>query len=139
MSASAFNVMSTEKGELDLEASPHSQEFQKLVFAQKEVIMDRMRGNVAKSIDIAITSDTKKPVYEWRYTCCDEELVIHEGLLDLQIPSDFEGHDLSDIGVHKDQKAPSFIDLTWTAFKNFATTCNSNRVAFHRSDSGLPL
>ena len=62
-------------------------ELPKMLFAYKEVIMDRFREQVSRAIDLSLTSDAKKPVVEWRFCCCDDNLDVYHGLLDLQLPT----------------------------------------------------
>ena len=62
-----------------------SQEFPKMLFACKEVIMDRFRWRISQAIDLSLTSDAKKPVVEYRFCCVDDNLDVQHGLLDLQL------------------------------------------------------
>ena len=50
----------------DLLAIPRqtSQEFPKMLFVYKEVIMDRFRGRISQAIDLFLTSGANKPVVE---------------------------------------------------------------------------
>ena len=64
MSASGFAGASSAtiapSDDLKPESVRTSQEFQKMLFVYKEVIMDRFRGRIARAIDLSLTSDAKK-------------------------------------------------------------------------------
>ena len=71
MSASGFAGASSAtiapSDDLKLESVRTSQEFQKMLFVYKEVIMDRFRGRIARAIDLSLTCDAKRPVVDWRF------------------------------------------------------------------------
>ena len=99
-----------------------------------EVIMDRFRGQVSRAIDLSLTSDAKKPVVEWRFCCCDDNLDVYHGLLDLQLPTPSPAINEDTPPSHETahMQMPNFIDQTDLAFKNFATSCYSTRAGFPR-------
>ena len=105
-----------------------------MLFAYKEVIMDRFRGQVSRAIDLSLTSDAKKPVVEWRFCCCDDNLDVYHGLLDLQLPTPSPAINEDTPPSHETahMQMPNFIDQTELAFKHFATSCYSTRAGFPR-------
>ena len=114
-------------------------ELQKLLFCMKEVIADRWRGHVVRADDISLSSDAKKPVVEWRFTCVDENLDTHHGLLDLQRPC-YESGGSDDTPSHETthMEMPTFIEQTNAAIKKFATSCRSSRADFPREGTYQP-
>ena len=102
----------------------HNQELPKLLYIWHEVIMDRMRACISEAIDLAITSDAKKPACEWRFCCVNDELQVASGLLDLQISQTNDSDDMHSM------RSSSFKHASGQAINKFATSGASTRTAF---------
>ena len=86
--------------------------------------MDRFRARISEAIDLAITSDAKKPACEWRFCCVNEELQALSGLLDLQISQTNKPHDMLVM------RSSSFMHATDQAMISFDTSGESTRTSF---------